>query len=684
MPRAVNHWWRLAQLVWPYRRQCVLSLIFGGVAAALWGLELLVTFPVVTVFVEGKTLAGYVQDETTKTQADLHKWRTELAEVDRQLERLADGPEDAAVDGRLKLLRDHARVQRHLNSQAWQLWWLKWTESQCLPWLPEQPFHLLLVLFSLLIATTLVKGACTFAQDVWAGAVAELCVIDLRTAMFRRLLHRDPQSVELDSAPQLLSALTYDLQGLAHGLTLLGGRVVREPLKAVACVVAAFCLNWQLTSLLLLFVPFAGWMFHRFGQRLRRAVHRLLDTMARIYKFLEETFTNQRVVAAFGLQGHRRRKFHRQNREFYKHSLKIVRIDALTNPATELLGMTAVLVAVLPGAYLVLRNTNSIWGVNLTSGPMSVAELTTLYALLAGMLDPLRKFSKYFTTIKQCGSALERAFGLVDRPSLVSQSPTPQWLPPLRTALEFRDVQFRYTAHESTGVGRTSVLNGVSLTIAAGETVAVVGANGSGKSTLLGFLPRFYDPTEGAVLFDGVNVRDVRLADLRRQIAWVPQDCVLLDDTIAENIRYGRPESTAAEVRDAARRAHVTDFAEQMPLGLDTPVGQRGRELSGGQRQRIALARAILRDPPVLLLDEPTAAIDAESEQLIHQSLKQFVPGRTTLLITHQLGLAILSYVTRIVVLDRGRVVATGRHDELLTTCPVYQQLFASPRRLAA
>ena len=684
MQRVVNHWWRLSQSLWPYRRQVVLSLVFGAVAAALWGVELLLTFPVVTVFIEGKSLAEYVQEQAAATQAQQESLRTELDQVEAALTLLVGRPDDPAADERLTLLNEQSRLQRKMNSAAWRAWWLNWTETRCLPWLPEQPFHLLIALFGLLVLTTLVKGGCTFAQDVWAGGVAELCVIDLRTAMFRRLLHRDPQSIELDGAPRLLSSLTYDLQGLAHGLTTVGGRVVREPLKAVACIVAAFCLNWQLTCLSLLFVPLAAWMFDRFGRRLRGAVHRVLDTMAKIYTFLEETFGNARVVTAFGLEGQRRRAFHKRNREFYRHSLKIVRVDALTNPATEVLGMTAVMVAVLPGAYLVLRETTSLWGVKLTSGPMTVAELSTLYALLAGVLDPLRKFSKYFTTIKQCGSALERAFHVMDQQPLVQQSPTPQWLPPIRSAIEFRDVHFRYASSDATGCGRTSVLSGVSLSIPAGEAVAVVGANGSGKSTLMGLLPRFYDPTEGAVLFDGVNLRDVRLSDLRRQIAWVPQDAVLLDDTIAENIRYGRPAASAAEIHEAARLAHVADFAERLPLGFATRVGERGRELSGGQRQRIALARAILRDPRVLVLDEPTAAIDAESEQLIHQSLQQFVRGRTTLLITHLLGPGVLSYITRIVVLDRGRVVASGRHEELLETCPIYQQLIARPRARAA
>ncbi|MBI1344677.1 ATP-binding cassette domain-containing protein [bacterium] len=681
---SVNSWVRLGRQLWRYRRQATLSVVFGLGAALMWSAELLLTFPVVTVFVEGLTLEEYVAREVTVTETRLADHRLHLARVNRQLADATEGRTQVDPSEQVGWLKEQSKLQARIDRDAWRLWVLSWNSAHVLPWLPHNQFRLLVALFGGLIAVTLIKGLCIYIQDLTAGAVAELCVIDLRALAFRQILKRDPQSVEFDGAAKLLSGLTYDLQGLAHGLTTLGGRVVREPLKALTCIVAAFWLNWQLTSLSLLFVPLAAWLFHKIGQRLKRAIHRVLDTMARMYKFLEQSFTNIRVVHAYQMQGSLRREFQQQNRDFYRHSLKIVKIDALTNPITEVLTLSAVMVALMPGAYLLLRGTERIWGIRLTDGPVSVQELATLYALLAGVIDPLRKFSKYFTTIKQCGTSLDRIYGHVDQPPLVTQSAEAVWLPPLRNVIEFRDVHFHYHGHGHSESERTGVLHDVSLRVEAGETIALVGPNGSGKSTFLGLLPRFYDPTEGAILFDGIDLRDARLRDLRQQIAIVPQEACLFNDTLEANIRYGKPEATAEEVRRAADAAHVTEFVEQLANGWETMVGERGRELSGGQRQRVALARAMLRDPRILLLDEPTAAVDAQSELYLQTSLRQFVKGRTTFLITHQLGSAVLEYVTRIVVFDRGQIIAVGRHEQLLATCPVYRQLAAPIERSAA
>jgi subfamily B ATP-binding cassette protein MsbA len=305
---------------------------------------------------------------------------------------------------------------------------------------------------------------------------------------------------------------------------------------------------------------------------------------------------------------------------------------------------------------------------------MDIAQLSVLYALLAGVSDPVRKLSSVYARLKKSAAAADRIFGLMDKQTLVREPVTPVELPRHKDSIEFRKIAFTYASTASHA--RPCVLDEVSLKVAAGEVVAVVGENGSGKSTLVNLLPRFYDPDGGAVLIDGRDIRDCRLRDLRRQVGVVTQETLLFDETIYDNIRYGKPQASRQEIERAAEQAHVTQFLDQLPEGFATPVGEKGSRLSGGQRQRISLARAILRDPSILILDEATSAIDSQSEYLIHKTLAEFVKGRTTFIITHSVTQSILDLVTRIAVMEQGQLRACGTHAELLESCAAYQRLY--------
>jgi len=680
----VQVWLRLSKFAWTYRRKFLASIVLGAVVSIFWSAELLLSFPVIKVFLQGQSLPEYFGQEITKAQADVSTHQREIDSLQTQIAGLEDAEDKRSRLNHASLLNDQARCLRRLNAAAWKLWGLSWVNSRILPYLPQDQFRFLLVVFGMLLIVTVLKGLVTVWQDLLAGSIGELTVIDLRKALFRQTLKLDPQTVAMGGTATLMSQFTYDLQSLAAGLSELTGRVVREPLKGFACIAAAFWVNWRLTALSLLFVPLAGWMFHRFGKRLSRALHRVMDSMSHLYKHLEETFEGAKLVAAFDGAGHQRRKFHRLNRDFYFKAIKIVRISAMSGPAIELLMMVAVLVAILPGAYLVLRQETGLWGIRLTTSEMDITELAVLYVLLAGVVDPLRKASRFYAIIRRSGAAAERVFARMDRPALVTPPTSPQVLPELKTGLRLRHVTFRYARPDADhSLERPPALDDIDLTIPAGKTVAIIGTNGCGKSTLVNLFPRFYDPEQGSVLWNDVDLRQVRLRELRESIAIVPQDAALFDDTILGNIRYGRWGASAEDMRDAARRAHVTDFAELFPDGLLTRVGAHGKQLSGGQRQRIALARAMLRDPQLLILDEPTSAVDANSEQLLLHSLRTFARGRTTLLITHALHRDWLSFVDRIVVMDLGRVIASGTHEELIQACPIYQQLSPAETRAA-
>lgn len=669
---------RLLPYVWPYRRQVLLSFLFAGLVALFWSVNLSVAFPIVKVLIQGQTIDSYVQQEIESARKEIAKREAVLKRLDARELRLRDSAGGMDQAEEVDLLKDRSRQQAKMSAAAHKLLVMEWVRANVVSRLPGDQFDLLALIFGITLLALVLKGLCVFAQDVLIGNVVELTSMSIRKQCFRKVLLLDYQTLHLAGTSDLMSRFTHDLYLLGYSLRLVGGKVVREPLKAACCIIGALLVCWQLTVMSLLFVPLIGLVFHRIGRKLKLASRRMMESMSRIYKTLEETFDVLKVVIAFNGARRQRQRFHRENKEYFRKSQRIVRIDALTSPVTEVLGMFTALIALLPGAYLVLRHTTSIWGIRLTSQPLDVAELSLLYVLLAGVIDPVRKLSSTYAKLKRGSAAADRIFALMDKKPLVTEPATPLPLPRHRESIAFQRVEFQYVAHQEDGIARPAVLNDVSLTVQAGEVVVVVGENGSGKSTLVNLLPRFFDPDHGEVLIDGVDIRQVRLHDLREQIGIVTQETLLFDDTIYENIRYGKPEATRADVEEAARKAYVTDFLAQLPDGFETLVGEKGRRLSGGQRQRIALARAILRNPSILILDEATSAIDAQSEALIHESLRHFSQGRTTFLITHSVSQSILDFVTRIVVMEEGRLVASGTHGQLLAECPVYQRLFRS------
>jgi len=671
---------RVFPYVWPHRKKLLLSFLFAGLVALFWSANLSVAFPIVKVLIQGKSLDEYASEEIAAAKRDIAKHQAALKRIEDHERRRRQNADGDSANGNVELLKDRSEHQEKLSSASRKLLAMEWVRTHLVPILPGDQFDLLALIFALTLLALILKGLCVFAQDVLIGNVVELTAMSIRKVCFRRVLALDYQTLELAGTADLMSRFTHDLYLLGYSLRLLGGKIVREPLKALCCIIGGLLVCWQLTLLSLVFLPVIGLVFYRIGRKLKLASRRMMESMSRIYKTLEETFDAIKIVIAFNGAGRQRRRFHKENKEYYRKAQKIVSIDALTSPTTEVLGILTAFIALLPGAYLVLRDTTSIWGVRLTSEPLDVAELSLLYVLLAGVIDPIRKLSSTYTKLKRGSAAAERIFSLMDRQSLVKEPENPQPLPRHSECIEFRRIGFHYAATdgELSLASRSPVLDDVSLSVQAGEVVVVVGENGSGKSTLVNLLPRFFDPEHGEVLIDGVDIRTVRLAHLRDQIGIVTQETLLFDDTVANNIRYGRPEATFEEIEAAAKQAYVTDFVQELPEGFDTVLGEKGGRLSGGQRQRIALARAILRDPSILILDEATSAIDAQSKALIHKSLRKFVAGRTTFLITHSVSQNILDFVSRIVVMDNGRLIAYGTHEQLLADCPTYQRLFQS------
>jgi ATP-binding cassette subfamily B protein/subfamily B ATP-binding cassette protein MsbA len=435
----------------------------------------------------------------------------------------------------------------------------------------------------------------------------------------------------------------------------------------LACLIGAAWMSWQLLLFSLLIAPPCLLLMKWLSKSLKRNSRKSLAEVATLYNRLTETFSGLQTVKAFTMEAYERARFHDTTKAIYQITMRVCLYTSLTKPVTELFGVGVVSLALVAGSYLVLSGETHMFGIPMCSQPLSSTHLLLFFGMLAGVADPARKMSEVFSVIAGGAAAAERLLPLLDREPTIVDPPQPESPLQPHRRLVLDNVSFHYQPSQP-------VLGNVSLTIPFGETIAIVGPNGCGKTTLINLLLRFYDPTAGCIRLDQVDLRKMRQRDLRERIGMVSQATHLFDDTVANNIRYGAPPATDAEIEAAARRAHAHRFiVEKLSDGYHTVIGQSGSRLSGGQRQRLALARAILRNPEILILDEATSQIDLESEQLIHEALAEFVEGRTAIMITHRLST--LALADRIVVMDAGRIVDAGAHHELISRCALYQRL---------
>lgn len=651
---------RSVRFAWQFRGRLLLSLAAAVVAAALWSIIFLAVHPCMKILSGVPSLADAVEADIQQIQKQAASHRAKIDKLQIERDGALTSATRESIDDRI---RQFEWKLRHDELMIWRLHLLK---SCYVRLLPADRFTALVVLLSAVLAIIAVKGVFEFTQESLVGGVTNLTLYRLRNQFFRNVLRLDMQSFYRAGSHDLTARFTNDGETLAAGLKTLFGKVVAEPLKALGCIVIACIVSWQLTLLFLVLVPLGALVMGRVGRLMKRASKRVLERMSNIFKLLQESFQGLRVVKAFTREAFVRRQFLQATREYYRRSMRVIRIEAVAGPIIELMGVAGVTLSVLIGAYLVLSGQTDIWGIRLTRYPLDHETLVLLYTLLAAIADPVRKLSSVYTKLQAAAAAAERIFAAIDRKPELPRVPGADRLPVHEKEIVFRHVSFGYEPD-------WPVLHEIDLSIPFGQTTAIVGPNGCGKTTLLHLLPRFFDPQSGQVLIDGVDVRAASLRSLRQQLALVTQDTILFDDTIHANIAFGLRRATAAQVEAAARRAFAHEFIEKLPNGYQTRTGELGRSFSGGERQRLALARAILRDPRILILDEFTSQIDAESEAKIHRALIEFTKGRTTFLITHRLHT--LEIADRIVVLDNGRIDAIGTHSELLSRSAVYRRL---------
>jgi subfamily B ATP-binding cassette protein MsbA len=521
--------------------------------------------------------------------------------------------------------------------------------------LPRQ-IHVALIAWEI-IGFYLLKGLGAYFSDYLMSDVGQRVVRDLRNSLHEHMVRQSAAFFARRTTGQLLSRLTNDVAQVQHVVAETVGDLLQEGLSVVFFAGLLFYYDAKLALVCLTGAPIIVYPLAKLGRRLRGTTRRSQEALEHLSHVAGESFTGHRIVKAFGAEGREAEKFGDASQQLYRTNTRVTRVVALLPPVMELLGAFAIAGALVYGSQ------------QIAAGRLTTGQFFGFVATLFLMYGPIKKLSRVNANIQQAIAAAERIFEVLDRHTEVVERAGAATLAPFRRMIEFRDVAFAYD-----DVQARAILRGVTFTVQAGQVVALVGRSGAGKTTLVNLIPRFYDVTGGAILIDGVDIRDVTLASLRAQIGIVTQETILFDDTVAANIAYGRPSATREEIEQAARAAHAHEFITGLARGYESTIGERGQRLSGGQRQRLAIARALLKDSPLLVLDEATSSLDTESEMLVQGALANLMKNRTSFVIAHRLST--IRRADAIIVMDRGRVVEVGRHDELLARGSLYARLY--------
>jgi subfamily B ATP-binding cassette protein MsbA len=513
---------------------------------------------------------------------------------------------------------------------------------------------MLMVLPLAIMVLGVIKGFFTFGQGYLMNYVGQRVVADLRERLYNHLQTLSLSFFDKTPTGVLMARITNDVNSIQGAVSNAVTGILKDFFTAVGLIGVIFYRDWQLALLAILVFPLAVYPFIRFSRKLRKISKRTLETMAYISTFLQETIFGHRIVKAFNMEAYETRRFREANERYFKYTMKRVKIRALSNPVMEWL------------AYLGIGTFIWVGGYRVTSGAMTVGDFFSFMTAMALLYDPMRGLSKVNLLIQEGVVAARRVFAILDLESEVTDAPDAEILPSFSREIRYHNVYFRYSDE--------IVLKKINFVMERGEKVALVGSSGAGKTTLVNLLPRFYDVTKGKILIDGLDVRHSTLQSLRDQIGVVSQQTLLFNDTVRNNIAYGRPDIPKEEVIKVAKMADAHNFIVKLPQSYDTVIGEQGVRLSGGQRQRISIARALLKNAPILILDEATSSLDTESEREVQAALDRLMEKRTVLVIAHRLST--VRNVDRILVLSEGEIIEEGAHRELMAKGSEYKKLY--------
>jgi len=507
----------------------------------------------------------------------------------------------------------------------------------------------------IIVAVYLVKGIVTYAQQYLMAWVGQHIVMDFRVLTFTHLTNLPIRYFKQKNSGELISRILNDIGLMEMAVSRVLGKLILSIFMFFPPFIAVFYISWRMAFVSLFILPLTLWPILKFAQKLKKVSTRGQEQMAAITSIMHESFYGIQIIKAFTMELFKMKKFRRSNREYYNAIMRAARVSALSPALMELIGAIAAAVIFSMGLHQMNAGT-------MTTGYL-FAFLTSLYL----MYDPIKKLSRMNYDIQRAIAGAERIFEILDTKSDILEAPDAIECKNVKGYIKFENLSFSYDSNKT-------VLNNINAEINPGDTVAIVGPSGVGKSTLASLIPRFYDPTEGSIYIDGTNLRKFSLRSLREQVGIVTQETILFNDTIRNNLKYGKDEISDEKMFEAARNAFADKFIEALPNGYDTIIGERGVTISGGQRQRLSIARALLKNPPVLILDEATSSLDSKSEAVIQEALDRLIANRTTIIIAHRLST--IRKANKIFTMENGQIIETGTHDELMKADGAYKKLY--------